>query len=281
MNQKIDYKETTNDLLTRIDIHNKYGGRDIDQWMLEVLDLQPGMKILDVGCGGGKQLMSYHKYLNGDADITGGDVNDELLEQARFENIYYIEGVGLSPGDDVHNIASIQHLSGKGDIHFFDDDTFDLVSCCFAIYYASDIPYTISEIHRVLKPGGRLFTTGPMPENKKVFYDVIREASGKEIPPMPGSSRYSTQIYSAMTDTFSKVETVIFENPLTFKTAAPFIAYTRASLDEDRRLWTSLFSSKEEYEQLIQDITRVADGIVQKDGELVMTKVVGGFIGTK
>ena len=29
MNQKIDYKETTNDLLTRIDIHNKYGGRDI------------------------------------------------------------------------------------------------------------------------------------------------------------------------------------------------------------------------------------------------------------
>ena len=45
MNQKIDYKETTNDLLTRIDIHNKYGGRDIDQWMLEVLDLQPGMKL--------------------------------------------------------------------------------------------------------------------------------------------------------------------------------------------------------------------------------------------
>ena len=98
---------------------------------------------------------------------------------------------------------------------------------------------------------------------------------------MPGSSRYSTQIYGAMENTFSKVDTVIFENPLTFKTAAPFIAYTRASLDEDRRLWTSLFSSKDEYEQLIQDITRVADGIVSRDGELVMTKVVGGFIGTK
>ena len=98
---------------------------------------------------------------------------------------------------------------------------------------------------------------------------------------MPGSSRYSTEIYKAMENTFSKVDIEIFENPLTFKTAAPFIAYTRASLDEDRRLWTSLFNNKEEYEQLIQDITRVADKRVHQDGELVMTKVVGGFIGTK
>ncbi len=268
MNQKIDYKETTNDLLTRIDIHNKYGGRDIDQWMLEVLDLQPGMKILDVGCGGGKQLMSYYKYLNGNADITGGDVNEELLDQAKFENT------------KLGNPFEIMKLDFNRQLPF-DDNTFDLVSCCFAIYYASDIPYTIKEMHRVLKPGGRLFTSGPMPENKKVFYDVIREASGKEIPPMPGSSRYSTQIYDAMVSTFSKVDIEIFENPLTFTTAAPFIAYTRASLDEDRRLWTPLFESKAEYEQLIQDITRVADEIVQKDGSLVMTKVVGGFIGTK
>jgi hypothetical protein len=41
---KIDYQETTNDLLTRIDIHNKFGGRNIDEWMLEVLNLQKGMR---------------------------------------------------------------------------------------------------------------------------------------------------------------------------------------------------------------------------------------------
>ena len=37
----------------------------------------------------------------------------------------------------------------------FEDNSFDLVSCCFAIYYAADIPFTIREMHRVLKPGGR------------------------------------------------------------------------------------------------------------------------------
>ena len=266
--EKIDYKETTNDLLTRIDIHNKYGGRNIDEWMLEVLDLKPGMKILDVACGGGKQCISFHKYLKGDCDITGGDVNAELLQQASLEN------------EKLGNPFTIMPLDFDQPFPF-EDNTFDLISCCFAIYYATDIPFTIKEMHRVLKPGGRLFTTGPMPENKKVFYDIIREASGKEIPPMPGSSRYSTQIYGAIENTFASVETKIFENPLTFKTAEPFIAYTRASLDEDRRLWTPLFSNKEEYEALIRKIMQKTDERVVRDGEVVMTKVVGGFIGTK
>ena len=83
---KIEYQETTSDLQTRIDIHSKYGGRDIDQWMLDLLQLQKGSKILDVGCGSGKQCFSYHKYLEGEAEIYGGDVNAELLAQAREAN---------------------------------------------------------------------------------------------------------------------------------------------------------------------------------------------------
>ncbi len=264
---KIDYKETTNDLLTRIDIHNKYGGKDIDSWMQDILKLQPGIKILDVACGGGKQCVSFHQYLKGNCAITGGDVNQELLAQAALENEKLGNPFTLLPLDFDKPFP-------------FEDNTFDLVSCCFAIY-SSDIPFTIREIHRVLKPGGRIFTTGPMPDNKKVFYDIIKEATGKPIPPMPGSSRYSSEIYGAIKDTFASVDTEIFENPLTFSQTAPFIAYTRASLAEDRRLWTSLFADSAEFEQVMQQIFRVADEWQKRDGSLVMTKVVGGFIGTK
>jgi hypothetical protein len=31
---KINFQETTKDLAVRIDIHTKYGARDIDPWML-------------------------------------------------------------------------------------------------------------------------------------------------------------------------------------------------------------------------------------------------------
>ena len=41
---KINYQETTNDLLKRIDIHQKFGSRDIDQWMLDLLQVQRGSR---------------------------------------------------------------------------------------------------------------------------------------------------------------------------------------------------------------------------------------------
>ncbi len=75
---KVDFQETTKDLLKRIDIHSQYGSRDIDAWMLEILQLQKGIKILDVGCGAGKQCFSYYHALEGDADITGTDVSESL-----------------------------------------------------------------------------------------------------------------------------------------------------------------------------------------------------------
>lgn len=265
---KIDYRETTSDLISRINIHDTYGARDIDEWMLETLALKEDMNILDAACGSGKQCASFHTTLNGKCQITGGDVSDELLEKAKQ----------LAAG----NKQTIDFVPLNFDKPFgFQDNTFDLLSCCFAIYYSEDIPYTIREMHRVLKPGGRLFTTGPMPENKQEFYDIIKEATGKVIPPMPGSSRYASEILDAIKNTFSKVDVEIFENPLTFPTAEPFLEYTRASLSEDRKLWGNFFTEKDSFIEIMNAITKVAEKRIKRDGQIVMTKVVGGFVATK
>jgi len=265
---KINYQETASDLITRINIHDQFGGRNIDEWMLDTLPLKKGMKILDVACGAGKQCVSFYEELGGDCSITGVDVSRELLEKAKQvieEKEYKIEIDTL----DFNKAFDIE------------DDEFDLISSCFAIYYAEDIPFTIKEMHRVLKPGGRLFTTGPMPENKQVFYDIIKEATGKVIPPMPGSSRYSSEILDAVKNVFSKVELKIFENPLTFESAEPFLQYTRASLSEDRKLWGDFFTGKEGFEDIMKKITEVANRWIERDGKIVMTKVVGGILATK
>jgi hypothetical protein len=136
-------------------------------------------------------------------------------------------------------------------------------------------------MHRVLKPRGRLFTTGPMPENKQMFYDIIREATGRTIPQMPGSSRYGSEIVQTLRDRFASVDVHIFENPLTFHQVDPFLAYTRASLSEDRKLWGPFFRGGDDFERVLQAIADTAQKRLARDGVLVMTKVVGGFIAHK
>ena len=265
---KINYKETPNDLLTRIDIHNKFGSHDIDQWMLDILKLTKGSKILDVACGAGKQCFSFNKFLDSDCDITGGDVSKDLLKQARSE------GAKRGPNIKFVDLDFNQPFS-------FKDNQFDLLSCCFAVYYVENVGFSFREMHRVLKPGGRLFTTGPMPENKRLFYDIIHEATNKTIPPMPGSSRYSSEILAAMRKQFASVEVKIFENPLTFDNVTPYMDYTRASISEDRKLWNTFFEDKDDFELIMEKIESIAERKLEEDGKLVMTKVVGGFIATK
>ncbi len=265
---KINYQETSKDLQTRIDIHQKYGSLDIDAWMLELLQMAKGSRILDVGCGAGKQCQAIFDYLEGAAEITGGDVSLELLSQARELSDALGGRLGI--------------LAFDFDKPFpFEGSQFDLVSCCFAIYYAQDVHSTVREMHRMLREGGRLFTTGPLPENKKLFYDIIREATGKPIPPMPGSSRYDSEILDAIRSTFSNVEVHTFRNPLRFEAIGPFVDYTRASLSEDRKLWSDLFRGRDDFERVMRQISSAARDRLARDGELVMTKVVGGFIASK
>jgi ubiquinone/menaquinone biosynthesis C-methylase UbiE len=265
---EINYQETSKDLLVRIDIHEKYGSANIDVWTNDLLKPQAGMNILDIGCGAGKLCFLFNDYTKGGAKITGGDFSEELLAKAREKN---------------------QKLGTKIDFQFLDfnkrfgfaGDTFDLCTSAFAIYYASNLDFTFGEAHRVLMPGGRLFVSGPLPENKQMFYDIIKEATGATIPPMPGSSRFKGDIFNTIDRIFAKTELHRFENHLTFPEVAPFIEYVRASLSEDRKLWTSMFNGKDEYEALIGKIEAVAKQWFDRDGKLVMTKVVGGILATK
>jgi ubiquinone/menaquinone biosynthesis C-methylase UbiE len=264
----IDYQETSKDLKTRIDIHQKYGDRDIDAWMLELIDPKPGIRILDVACGSGKQCKAFHEHLNGQVEMTGVDISAELLEDARALNHALGEPFVIKEMDFNQPFP-------------FPEASFDLVTCCFAIYYASDIGFTVGEMHRVLKPGGQLFTTGPMPENKQLFYDVIKEATAKPIPPMPGSSRYASEIIETIRQEFSVTDLHIFENPLVFDDPAPFLNYARASLSEDRKLWSGLFQGDDAFEDVMGRLQTVAEHRFDEEGALVMTKVVGGILATK
>ena len=88
---KIDFQETTNDLLKRIDIHSQYGARDIDL-MLDVLQLKPDH---DPRCWlrRGQTMLLVLSASDGQADILGTDVQNFWTrpEGTKFNNAVRFE----------------------------------------------------------------------------------------------------------------------------------------------------------------------------------------------
>lgn len=94
-------------------------------------------RILDIGCGMGQTLKALR--LDPSIEAWGLDRDVEAIEAGREDadsNIHLVVGSG-------------EHLP-------FPDENFDLVFSRVALPYM-DIPITLAEIFRVLRPGGRLW----------------------------------------------------------------------------------------------------------------------------
>ncbi|KAF4625069.1 hypothetical protein G7Y89_g13099 [Cudoniella acicularis] len=111
-----------------------------EHYLAAQLSLQPGMNVLDVGCGVGgpaRQIASF-----ADCRVTGLNNNAYQVDRARKHTL----AAGLE--DRVDFV--------KGDFMKipFPDNSFDAVYAIEATLHAPSLAGVYTEIHRVLKPGG-------------------------------------------------------------------------------------------------------------------------------
>jgi arsenite methyltransferase len=105
--------------------------------------LEPGERVLDLGCGAGTDTLVAAQMVAPDGHVTGVDMTPEMLEKARVAagelgatNVDFVEG-------------EIERLP-------FDDSVFDVVISNGVIDLVPDKDAVFTEIYRVLKPGGRI-----------------------------------------------------------------------------------------------------------------------------
>lgn len=121
-----------------------YRTRDIRRrraLVLDALDPRPGERVLDVGCGPGFYVADALERIGPDGHVTGVDASPAMLEATRRR----VEGhanVTLAEGD-----ATALPLA---------DATVDCALCVQVLEYVPDVPAALAEMHRVLRPGGRL-----------------------------------------------------------------------------------------------------------------------------
>jgi arsenite methyltransferase len=105
------------------------------------LGAAPGERILDVGCGPGFYLPELLEQVGPTGSVTGVDASPQTLELARRR----------TQGHD--NVAL--HLADATALPV-PDDGFDAALSVQVLEYVADPDAALAELHRVLRPGGRL-----------------------------------------------------------------------------------------------------------------------------
>jgi ubiquinone/menaquinone biosynthesis C-methylase UbiE len=114
--------------------------------ILQALKLQPGMKVLDFGCGPGRLTIPIAKAVGPQGEVTAADLQPGMLERVHAK----AKKEGLS------NIRCLQTASGEGKLGSSNFDRTVLVTVLGEI---PDRLGGLKEIYSALKPGGVLSVT--------------------------------------------------------------------------------------------------------------------------
>lgn len=110
--------------------------------LLRYLDIRPGQRIVDVGCGTGPLTRLLARGLGGKGEVIGIDRNEQLLRQARkLARDSGLDGLVSFRVEDATKMK-------------LDDDFADRVVCQTVLWTMRDPRDAIAEMIRICKPGG-------------------------------------------------------------------------------------------------------------------------------
>ena len=105
--------------------------------------LDPGMRILDVGCGPGTITAGLARRVGPDGRVDAVDVEESQVEATRAEAAR-------------RGIGNVHARSGNATELPFEDGAFDVVHCHNVLVHVPSPETAVAEAMRVLKPGGLL-----------------------------------------------------------------------------------------------------------------------------
>jgi ubiquinone/menaquinone biosynthesis C-methylase UbiE len=125
------------------------GHRAISRWGLGHLAIGPGDLILDIGCGGGRNVARMLKRAP-EGRVCGLDHAELSVEKARQLN-----RKAVREGRSDIRLGSVSKNP-------WPDNSFDIVTAFETVYFWPDFANDLREIRRVLKPGGLFFICNEM-----------------------------------------------------------------------------------------------------------------------
>ena len=155
---------------------------DITEKTIRLMNLRPGERVLDLGCGSGWATRLLARLVGegpeGFGQVVGVDVSDEMVRQAReaskdFDNILYVWG-------------SAQQIP-------WEENFFDKVLSVESFYYYADQDRALMELFRVMAPRGKLFILINLYQRQSILPAVGRQTESASTRPVRGRVHRTTE----------------------------------------------------------------------------------------
>ncbi len=135
--------------------------REARRDVLHECRIQPGMKVLELGCGTGEMTLAtgLYKLVGREGQVIATDPSVGMLTRARDKLKSYPD-------------ANVKFVEAAAEALPFEDDSFDAVVGCAFLHF-TEIPKVLREVHRVCRPGALLTTNFALqfPQTSEFFTD--------------------------------------------------------------------------------------------------------------
>jgi ubiquinone/menaquinone biosynthesis C-methylase UbiE len=223
------------------------GEREIKQLVLDLLDLRLGEHVLDVGCGTGDDAREIAGLVGATGRVVGIDSSEVMVTEAKRR-------VPTSVGHLEFRTGDARKLD-------FPDSSFDAVRTDRVLIWVPEVENVLSEIFRVLRPGGRLVTSeldaeayfadSPMVEFSREVFAVLAQTGGV------ANSRLGRQLLRLVTQAgFRNVKSIPQIIRPSYQMFRRIFDQTLRSLIEKRRLPE-------------EEVTRWLEGLAQAEAAAI------------
>lgn len=189
-------------LQKRVKAHDKYGTKELNDWIFSKLRLEDNSRILDIGCGFGKQSIAM---LRAGCNVVAVDASEESID-------------ALNKSASNEDLSSkLQTICSKFDDMLLPDVTFDYAVSSYAFYYSEDRLKVLTQIYDNLKVGGAFFICGPAYSNNQGMKSFLEKAGvvfGEGSAPFMEDE--GPKLFQQV---FGNIEKSYFENEVIFPTA--------------------------------------------------------------
>lgn len=139
---KNQYQNASN-ISARIHLHSLYSQNQEGwfPWVFQQCALVPDMEVLEIGCGDGTLWKENLSLIPTQISIYLSDISEGMLRDAR-------RAVGINDTRFSYHSFDCSQIP-------YEDNSMDLVIANHVLFYCENIPHVLSEVKRVLRPGGK------------------------------------------------------------------------------------------------------------------------------